>query len=41
MKKILKNPETDLSEGLIGLKIHHYLENAFKASLRIILIMTN
>lgn len=29
----------DLSEGLIGLKIHNYLENAFKSSLRIILII--
>lgn len=34
-KEIIPN----LSEGLIGLKIHNFLENAFKSSLRIILII--
>jgi hypothetical protein len=35
----VKDLEPDVSEGLIGLKIHNYLENAFKSSLRIILII--
>jgi len=35
----IKELEPDLSEGLIGLKIHNYLENAFKSSLRIILVI--
>jgi hypothetical protein len=35
----VKELEPNLSEGLIGLKIHNYLENAFKSSLRIILII--
>ena len=35
----IKELEPNLSEGLIGLKINHYLENAFKSSLRIMLII--
>jgi hypothetical protein len=35
----IKELEPELSEGLIGLKIHNYLEKAFKSSLRILLII--